>query len=90
MEGFFRAARVRSIASLLGSILFVMLVFSSASAQAQRTFVSGLGTGTTCSRSTPCRQLATALAQTSVGGEVVVLDSAGYGAVTCFQATGST
>jgi hypothetical protein len=90
MEKLCKAARIRSIASILASILFMMLIFTSASAQAQRTFVSGLGSGTTCSRTAPCRQLATALSQTNPGGEVVVLDSAGYGVISITQAVSIT
>jgi hypothetical protein len=90
MKNGFNAAVAGSIAPLFGSILFVMLISFGASAQVQRTFVSGLGTGTTCSRSAPCRQFSTALTQTSVGGEVVVLDSAGYGAFSITQAVSIT
>jgi hypothetical protein len=82
MKNVCKAACVRSIASAYGSILFVMLVFSSASGQAQRTFVSGLGSdGNPCTRAAPCRNFAQATSGTSAGGEVVVLDSAGYGVV---------
>src|SRR5262249_18108511 len=45
--------------------------------------VSGLGADTgTCARTTPCRTFAYAISQTDAGGEVDVLDSAGYGAFT--------
>jgi hypothetical protein len=67
---------------VFGSILFVMLMFSSASAQAQRTFVSGLGNDANpCNRAAPCRNFVQAISGTSAGGEVVVLDSAGCGAI---------
>lgn len=50
---------------------------------AQRTFVSGAGSDANlCSLVAPCRGFARALSQTDVGGEIVVLDSAGYGAFT--------
>jgi parallel beta helix pectate lyase-like protein len=55
---------------------------------AQRTFVSA-GSGNDanpCSRALPCRQFAAAIARTSPGGEVIVLDSGGYGIVTINQA----
>ncbi len=46
----------------------------------QRTFVSSLGLDTSpCTLTSPCRQLAVALAATASGGEIIVLDSAGYG-----------
>lgn len=50
---------------------------------APRTFVASTGIDTNpCSRALPCRSFAVAIAQTSAGGEVLVLDSAGYGSVT--------
>jgi hypothetical protein len=65
------------------SILFV----SSAAAQVQRTFVSGGGNDSNpCSRAAPCRTFAQAISKTVTGGEVIVLDSAGYGAFTITQA----
>jgi hypothetical protein len=55
-------------------------------AQAVRTFVSGHGTDSgTCGVGSPCRTFAYALTQTAAGGEITVLDSAGYGTVTIAQ-----
>ena len=55
-------------------------------AAAQRTFVSPTGVDTaSCSLAQPCRTFGAAIAQTSAGGEVVVLESAGYGSVTITQ-----
>jgi hypothetical protein len=57
---------------------------STASGSAQRTFVSA-GSGNDanpCTRTAPCRNFAAAIAQTAAGGEVVALDSGGYGPVT--------
>jgi len=52
-------------------------------AAAQRTFVSSTGVDTNaCSITAPCRGFAAAVAKTTAGGEVLVLDSAGYGPVT--------
>ena len=52
-------------------------------ATAQRTFVASTGSDThPCSIVLPCRGFAAAIAQTSAGGEVIVLDSAGYGPAT--------
>ena len=50
----------------------------------QRTFVSATSGDDThaCSRSAPCRNFAAAMAATAPDGEIVVLDSGGYGAVT--------
>src|SRR5438270_10909431 len=59
-----------------------------AAALAQRTFVSA-GSGNDanpCTRAAPCRNFGAAIAQTTSGGEVVVLDSGGYGTVTITQA----
>jgi hypothetical protein len=48
----------------------------------QRTFVSGNGNdANACSLVAPCRSFAAAIQQTSGGGEVIVLDAAGYGPV---------
>jgi hypothetical protein len=58
---------------------------------AQRTFVSGAGSDANpCSLSQPCRSLGAAIALVSAGGEVVVLDSAGYGPVTISQSVSIT
>jgi len=58
-----------------------------ARAQAVRTFVSGHGVDTgTCGLASPCRSFAYALTQTSSGGEIAVLDTAGYGTVTIDRA----
>ena len=52
-----------------------------------RTFVSGQGLDTNpCTMTAPCRTLAVAAAATAVGGEITVLNSAGYGQLTITQA----
>ena len=52
-----------------------------------RTFVASTGSDANpCSRVAPCRTFGAALAQTASGGEIVALDSGGYGAVTISQA----
>ena len=52
-----------------------------------RTFVASTGSDANpCSRIAPCRTFGAALAQTASGGEIVALDSGGYGAVTISQA----
>ena len=52
-----------------------------------RTFVASAGSDANpCSRVAPCRTFGAALAQTAGGGEIVALDSGGYGAVTINQA----
>src|ERR1700722_3110868 len=66
---------------LLAALVLAAAFFAHpADAQAVRTFVSGHGTDTgICGVGAPCRTFAYAITQTSVGGEIVVLDSAGYG-----------
>jgi hypothetical protein len=57
-----------------------------AGATTQRTFVASTGNdANACSIAAPCGGFARAITQTSAGGEVIVLDSAGYGVVTITQ-----
>lgn len=63
------------------------LASASARAQATRTFVSGHGTDTgACGLPAPCRSFAYAIGQTVAGGDITVLDPAGYGPVTITKA----
>lgn len=56
---------------------------SMAGAQLNRTAVSVVGSdANNCAVVTPCRSFARAITQTNAGGEVVALDSAGYGPFT--------
>jgi len=58
----------------------------SAQAATSRTFVSTSGSDTgACSPTAPCRTFAFALSQTLAGGEIVILNSGGYGPVTITQ-----
>jgi len=55
---------------------------TSPSSTAQRTFVASNGNDLSpCSLALPCRSFGAAIVKTTSGGEVVVLDSAGYGPV---------
>jgi hypothetical protein len=75
--------------TLFGTSLFIILSASAASGQAQRTFVARTGIGNDsnpCTLQAPCRTFTQAISQTSPGGEVVVLNSAGYGAVSITKA----
>jgi hypothetical protein len=57
------------------------------SAQASRTWVSGVGDDANpCSRTAPCKTFAGAISKTAPGGEIDALDPAGYGAVTITKA----
>jgi hypothetical protein len=79
-------APTKTIRFALGSLLFVAFFASASMAQVQRTFVSGLGNdGNPCNRTAPCRTFTQALTGTNAGGEVIVLDSAGYGSFTITQ-----
>jgi len=71
------------IARLLG-ILAALAVGNTAQAVvAQRTFVATYGNDAhPCSITQPCRGFAAAIGRTAAGGEVIVLDSGGYGTVT--------
>ena len=67
------------------AVLYLPLVLATAATAdaAQRTFVSTIGQDTyACSLAAPCRGFAKALTVTDPGGEIVVLDSGGYGPVT--------
>jgi len=72
----------------LASIAVILSVLASGDvlATAQRTFVASTGNDANpCSLTLPCRGFAAAVAQTNAGGEVIVLDSAGYGPVAIAQ-----
>ena len=72
-------------------LLALALNATPAAAQAVRTFVSGHGADTgTCGVGSPCRTFAYAITQTNASGEIVVLDSAGYGIVTISKAISIT
>ena len=58
-----------------------------ASAQATRTWVSGVGDDVNpCSRTAPCKTFAGAISKTAAGGEINCLDPGGFGAVTITKA----
>jgi hypothetical protein len=62
---------------------FLLFAASSLSAQASRTWVSGVGDDVNpCSRTAPCKTFAGAISKTAAGGEISVLDPGGFGAVT--------
>jgi len=64
-------------------IIAAVLPGSPASAQATRTWVSGVGDDANpCSRTAPCKTFAGAISKTAAGGEIDVLDPGGFGALT--------
>jgi hypothetical protein len=66
-----------------GLALAALLPTLPAQAQNTRSFVSGLGSDSnSCTLAAPCRSFQHAHDQTNAGGEIAVLDTAGYGAMT--------
>jgi hypothetical protein len=64
-------------------VLTVFLIALPASAQATRTWVSGVGDDANpCSRTAPCKTFAGAISKTATNGEINVLDPGGFGGVT--------
>jgi hypothetical protein len=71
----------------LGVLVFTSLSCSRAAVAAQRTFVSVVGTdANTCTVAAPCRTFDRARVMVEAGGEVIVLDTGGYGAATINRA----
>lgn len=67
----------------IAASLLALLAPGVAAAQSARTFVSGNGSDSNpCTVAAPCRSFAQALNVTNAGGEILVLDSAGYGTLT--------
>lgn len=63
-----------------------LLAVTDAVATTQRTFVASNGNDANpCSLAQPCRGFTRAMTQTNSGGEIIVVDSAGYGSVTITQ-----
>ena len=73
--------------NLLGALAIVLLGTTLMSAQASRTWVSGVGDDVNpCSRTAPCKTFAGAISKTAAGGEIDALDPGGFGAVTITKA----
>jgi hypothetical protein len=69
-------------ALIAGAIAAVSFV-SPASAQATRTWVSGVGDDANpCSRTAPCKTFAGAISKTAAAGEINCIDPGGFGALT--------
>src|ERR687886_1697806 len=68
-------------------VLVALAIPSSASAQATRTWVSGVGDDANpCSRTAPCKTFAGAISKTAAKGEINCLDPGGFGGVTITKA----
>jgi hypothetical protein len=71
------------VRALTGSLVLTLAFAAYASAQATRTWVSGVGDDVNpCSRTAPCKTFAGAISKTAVGGEIDALDDGGFGTVT--------
>ncbi|WLA54332.1 right-handed parallel beta-helix repeat-containing protein [Bradyrhizobium diazoefficiens] len=69
--------------AVVGAMISLLLIASPASAQASRTWVSGVGDDANpCSRTAPCKTFAGAISKTAVNGEINCLDPGGFGTVT--------
>ncbi len=79
--------KITSLQAIAAALLACGLFAAPAQAGPNRTWVSGTGTDSgTCPRTAPCKTFAFALTQTAAGGEIDVLDPAGYGTVTITKA----
>src|SRR5918993_1903459 len=73
--------RLASVAAI--AVAATMVYATPASAQATRTWVSGVGDDVNpCSRTAPCKTFAGAISKTAAGGEINCLDPGGFGTVT--------
>src|SRR5215472_2138792 len=74
--------RIALVALIVGACV-PFLAVTPASAQATRTWVSGVGDDANpCSRTAPCKTFAGAISKTAPAGEINVLDPGGFGPVT--------
>ncbi|MFD2058775.1 right-handed parallel beta-helix repeat-containing protein [Mesorhizobium calcicola] len=74
---------VRFFLSLAVLLLASVFLIAPASAQATRTWVSGVGNDADpCSRTAPCKTFAGAISKTATAGEINCLDPGGFGTVT--------
>jgi len=75
--------KLRNMLAVSGACIAFGLMASPASAQASRTWVSGVGDDLNpCSRTAPCKTFAGAINKTAPGGEINCLDPGGFGAFT--------
>ncbi len=81
----FRPRAILAVVSLAAAT--VAVAAPPASAQATRTWVSGVGDDANpCSRTAPCKTFAGAISKTATGGVINALDDGGFGAVTITKA----
>ena len=73
----------KSSVAIMAASLMLLLAPQMASAQATRTWVSGVGDDVNpCSRTAPCKTFAGTISKTAANGEIDCLDNGGFGAVT--------
>jgi hypothetical protein len=78
---------MRTIIHVAAGAVLIVGFGSLASAQATRTWVSGVGDDANpCSRTAPCKTFAGAISKTAVSGEINCLDPGGFGTVTITKA----
>src|SRR5262249_39818410 len=78
---------MKQISLLWAATLVATTASTDAYALANRTFVSGFGSDSNpCSLAEPCRSFQHAHDQTNAGGDITVLDPAGYGPVVITKA----
>lgn len=76
------AGNSAKLAVIAAAGLAVVFASSLASAQATRTWVSGVGDDVNpCSRTAPCKTFAGAISKTAAGGEIDALDPGAFGTV---------
>ena len=81
------ATTVRQTLAVTVVLVAVAALAPLASAQATRTWISGVGDDANpCSRTAPCKTLAGAISKTAAGGEIDALDPGTYGPVTITKA----
>ncbi len=75
--------KIHATLKTVAVLCFIIATCSFASAQATRTWVSGVGDDVNpCSRTAPCKTWAGAISKTFIGGEIDALDPGGFGTVT--------
>jgi hypothetical protein len=76
-----------ALLAIAAGFLTPLLASAPASAQATRTWVSGVGDDVNpCSRTAPCKTFAGAISKTAIAGEINCLDPGGFGTITITKA----
>ena len=74
---------LKVLSNILTLTVLALVAAGLASAQATRTWVSGVGDDANpCSRTAPCKTYAGAISKTADGGTINCMDPGGFGAVT--------